>query len=75
MRIKDLGVATHLSNQLTELREKRELLSNATGVAVSIQSHYQDDVMVRAALPGMIAEVDRRIRDNILQLKNLGVEL
>lgn len=75
MKLRDLETARKLSEELDQLREKREMVSNNKGVMVSIQSIYQDDVLVRAALPGIIQELDRRIRDNISQLKALGIEL
>lgn len=73
MNVENLSNAHYIYNEMKEIQRQKSILESGSGLGVTIQSTYQDNVFLEAIRPHAVAELDRRIEEKIAVLVNLGV--
>ena len=73
MNAENLSKAYCLCNDIKELQRQKDILESGSGLGVTIQSAYQDNVFLEAIRPHAVAELDRRIEEKKTVLVNLGL--
>lgn len=73
MNAENLSNANYIYNEMKELQRQKGILESGSGLGVTIQSAYQDNVFLEAMLPHAVAELDRRIEEKKSALVDLGI--
>jgi hypothetical protein len=71
VKLEDFDAVKQLKMRVDEL--ERDKFYCEKGLGVTIQGRYQDDEIIDAVRPVVVAVLDRRIADCYAALRNLGV--
>lgn len=72
MNAENLSNAHFIYNEMKELQRQKGILESGSGLGVTIQSTYQDNVFLEAIRPHAVAELDRRIEEKKSSTGKLG---
>lgn len=73
MRLEQVAAAASLDHMRRDLLVRRSEAEQALGV--TLRGAYQDEQMLTAVRPSVLAEIDRRLADCHARMRALGVEV
>lgn len=73
MKAANFNEAYSIFQAMKSLQHQRTIVAGGNGLGVTIQSAYQEDALVDAIRPHVVAELDRRIEGKKAILSEMGI--
>lgn len=74
MKLADVSLAKRLVDDRSSLAIRRDAVKEGSALGVTLKGQYQDDAMLLAVRPWVVAELQRRIDAIEHELDGLGIE-